>query len=259
MLYKPLPPLSTMLMLQDVPTVSAATEFIHVFDILNTLFILQIMGTTEVGLILSTLNFDTKNALPAWENALQGLPENSVGKLMPGVSAQFRDLETGEQILGPNESGELCVKFKGMFTSYYKNPVATKNSMTSDGFYKTGDVGYYDENEFVYIVDRAKEIFKYYGNHISPTDIENIINDHPAVGEVCVVGVSDPDGGGYIPRAFCVILPDFQCSEQEVLEFANSRLPNFKHVRGGVHFLEQLPKGKTGKVSRQLVEQIQID
>ncbi|XP_021963052.2 4-coumarate--CoA ligase 1-like [Folsomia candida] len=219
--------------------------------------VFNIMGTTEVGLVLSTMEFDTDNAPPDWE--LPGLPENSVGKLMRGVSAQFRDLETGEQILGPNETGELYIRYKGMFSSYYKNPVATQNSMTSDGFFRTGDVGFYDDDEFLYVVDRAKEIFKYYGNHVSPTDIENVINNHPAVGEVCVVGVVDPDGGGYIPRAFCVILEDFQCTEEEVVEFANGQLPNFKHVRGGVYFVKQLPKGKTGKVSRQLVEQIKID
>ncbi|CAL8133012.1 unnamed protein product [Orchesella dallaii] len=85
---------------------------------------------------------------------------------------------------------------------------ATKKAFDKDGFFKTGDV-------------------------ISPTEIENIILDHPAIREVCVIGISDPNGG--------------------------DKLPSYKHVRGGVYFVNELPKGKTGKVTRQLVEKLKLN
>lgn len=96
----------------------------------------------------------------------------SVGYIGPGASCVVRDLVTGEN-LGPNQEGELCFKGLTIMKGYYKNDDATKNSFTEDGWFKTGDVGYYDENGYLYFVERLKELIKYKGFQVSRTNTKS--------------------------------------------------------------------------------------
>lgn len=167
---------------------------------------------TECAPLTMTVDFDNKCPIPE-------CPPGSIGKLVPGSSAKFVNTETGEAN-GPGEIGEMYIECKGLFKKYYMMPEATKNSFDGE-YFKTGDVGYYDEEGFIFLVDRAKDIFKYYNNHVSPTEIENIILAHPAIAEVCVVAIPDLDGGGHIPRAFCVPVKDHDVTTNEILDYTN--------------------------------------
>lgn len=115
------------------------------------------------------------------------MPPSSIGKLCPGVELQIRDPENGK-VCGAGQLGEICVKSECVFASYYKNPEAsfdcdsdrkmvdyvnillieqaTARAFTN-GWFMTGDIGYYDENHFLFLVDRIKDIFKYFNNHVS--------------------------------------------------------------------------------------------
>ncbi|CAL8093091.1 unnamed protein product [Orchesella dallaii] len=151
---------------------------------------------------------------------IKDLPNFSVGKPYPGTLLQIRNPETLE-ILGPDQKGEICARSHSAFQCYLNNPEATEQAF-ADGYFRTGDIGYYDANGFVYVVDRLKEIFKYYNNHISPSELENVIGKHPKVKEVCVVGI--PDVGGHVPRAFVTVHPYSESKkdlENEIKEFAN--------------------------------------
>ncbi|ODM88238.1 putative 4-coumarate--CoA ligase 3 [Orchesella cincta] len=188
---------------------------------------------------------------------ISDLPNFSVGKPYPGTLLQIRNPDTLE-ILGPDQRGEICVKAPGLFRSYLNKPEETVKAFV-DGFFRTGDIGYYDANGFVYVVDRLKEIFKYYNNHISPSELENVIGKHPRVKEVCVVGV--PDVGGHVPRAFVTVHQSSDAKkdvEEEIKEYANAKLASYKHLRGGVYIVDELPRGKTGKISRLLVEKLPV-
>ncbi|CAG7822836.1 unnamed protein product [Allacma fusca] len=207
-------------------------------------------GLTECVPITAEIDFDNSDVVK-----LANVPPFCIGKVCPGVTLQIRDVDTGEA-LGPRRRGEICCKSPSLFSHYINNIEATDNAFT-DGWFRTGDLGYYDEDDFVFLVDRIKEIFKYWNNHISPSEVEDIINQHPAVGEVCVVGVMDPEGGGSVPRAY-VTLHDADCEPGEIIKFANDRLPNYKHLRGGLCIVEDLPKGKTGKIQRNLVSQLSV-
>lgn len=90
----------------------------------------------------------------------------SVGKVLPYISTKIRDLDTGKSV-GPNEVGELCVKGSMVMEGYYKNEEATKNSFDEDGWLLTGDLAYYDQDEYFYIIDRLKELIKYKGFQVS--------------------------------------------------------------------------------------------
>ena len=93
-----------------------------------------------------------------------------------------------------------------------------------NGWIKTGDIGYFDENGFIVLVDRLKDIFKYFNNHISPSELEDVIRRHPDVDNVAVIGIPDPDGGDRIPRAFVSLKNSTPNSASDILKFANGKL-----------------------------------
>ncbi|CAL8093100.1 unnamed protein product [Orchesella dallaii] len=215
-------------------------------------------GLTEIRLLtygISSLEKGSDKKSNGIRNQL--LPDFSVGKPFTGTVLQIRNPDTLE-ILGPDQQGEICAKAPGLFLHYLNNPEET-NKVFVDGYFRTGDIGYYDENGFVYVVDRMKEIFKYYNNHISPSELENVIGKHPKVKEVCVIGI--PDVGGHVPRAFVTVHSYTGAKkelEEELKDFANSKLATYKHLSGGVYIVDKLPRGKSGKMSRQLAERLPI-
>jgi len=136
----------------------------------------------------------------------------------------------------------------------------TKNAF-KDGWFLTGDVGYLDKDGYLFLVDRHKDIFKYFHNHISPTEIENVvISSHPEVKEACVFPV--PDEGGEVPRVLVTLKDsnknpeDLLAMAEEIKTSANGKLASYKQLRGGLYIVKELPKGKTGKVMRTLAAQI---
>ncbi|XP_035714708.1 luciferin 4-monooxygenase-like isoform X2 [Folsomia candida] len=217
-----------------------------------------IYGMTEIGLISVNADWSALHQHNV-HRALNEFPAFSCGKLAPGNELRVKDIDTGVD-LGPGKIGEFYFRSPYAFAGYFRNSLeVTKDSFHND-WIPTGDVGFYDEEGFIYIKDRIKEIFKYFNNHICPSELENVLLRHPNVAQACVVGVPDPEGGDMIPRGFIVPknMQDVNCTAEEIVEFANRQLPNYKHFRGGAYFVKQLPHGKTGKTSRQLVQQLQV-
>jgi len=205
---------------------------------------------TECPSLTSTRDYDPTLKHKLWEDH----PDFSVGKLVPRTMLQVRDLDTGAA-LGPNQHGELFFKNNLVCSGYLNKPEETKNGFP-DGWVQTGDVGYFDENGYVFVVDRIKEMFKYITNQISPSELEGVIQRHPAVSNVCVVGFVDP-GGDTVPRAF-VTLKDPNASADEIRRFADGQVAPFKKLRGGLIVMHELPIGKSGKFDRKTLSKIQI-
>ncbi len=124
-------------------------------------------------------------------------------------------LKTGQN-LGPNIDGEICVKGPKMFSGYLNNIEATKETIDSDGWLHTGDIGHYDTNERIFITDRIKEMIKYRGWPVSPTEIEQFLLTHESVAEVAVVGVKHETESQW-PRAY-VKVKDGKCVTEEELK-----------------------------------------
>lgn len=140
---------------------------------------------------------------------------DSVGKLCGKIQIKIMD-EDGNA-LGPTEQGEICIKCVYKCLGYYGNEEATAAAFDEDGFVWTGDIGYFDEDGYLYVVDRKKDMFKYLGYQVSPTELENFLNENPNIKTACVVGISDPIVGD-LPAAVVVKREGCEISEQEIFD-----------------------------------------
>jgi len=171
----------------------------------------------------------------------------SISPILPSVELRmvdddFNDVEPGQQ-------GEMLIRSPLVTNGYYNNPQATKDTFHGDWFC-TGDIGIQRDGKF-YIVDRKKELLKYKGLQIAPAEIENLLFTHPRIKEAAVVGVQFPDDpGSDCPRAYVVADPK-EVSEDEIKEFVKSKLAPYKQLRGGVAYVDELPKNAVGKYLRR--------
>ncbi|CAH0564799.1 unnamed protein product [Brassicogethes aeneus] len=179
--------------------------------------------------------------------------EMSSGKAAVDVEIKIVDIET-RKLLPPNQNGEILVKPASIPNGYHKNSEMSHN-FDKEGYLKTGDVGYYDEDECVYIVDRIKEMFKYQSWHIVPNSIEQVLMEHPAIEEAVVFGI--PHGAdGDVPTA-CIILKNNQVvSVEELHKFVNERVADRQRLRGGIKFVDSISKTPSGKFQRRRIREM---
>ncbi|XP_051166631.1 luciferin 4-monooxygenase-like [Leptopilina boulardi] len=176
---------------------------------------------------------------------------NSVGILVHGVIAKVISLDSkSNEPLGPLCEGELCFKGETIMKGYCDDEEATHATIDEDGFLHTGDVGYYDEEGYFYIVDRVKELIKYKGFQVPPAELEAILLTHPAIKDAAVVGLPD-ELAGELPLAFIVKQSGVNVSPVEIIQYVNERVSVGKKLRGGVRFVEAIPKNPSGKILRR--------
>lgn len=171
----------------------------------------------------------------------------SVGKPLPPTEIKIVDDDDRE--CGPGEVGELLARLPGRQREYYRNDEATAQAWTSDGWLRSGDFAYLDEDGFLYIVGRKKDLIIRGGHNIYPSDIETVILEHPAVREAAVAGVPHPVLGEDV-AAYVVVKPGVELSADELQEFCAERLADYKRPRQ-VTFLDALPRNATGKVVKR--------
>ncbi|XP_061392787.1 probable 4-coumarate--CoA ligase 1 [Musca vetustissima] len=181
------------------------------------------------------------------------VPNSPVGTLVANV--EVRIIDDDGNSLGPNETGELCVRTPLPWKGYYGNPTATKEKYDADGWIYTGDVGYFNDEGVLFLVDRKCDIRKYNNFHFSPTDIELVISELPQVADVCVVGIPH-SVHGFLPAACVIKRPDSEISESEIYQYVVDRMQDFEHLRGGVYFVESFPETPSGKVIRRKVAEM---
>ena len=174
--------------------------------------------------------------------------EGSVGVPLPDVDVRIVDIETGEKDLPFGESGEIIVKAPQIMVGYWQRPDETAN-MIRNGWVYTGDLGYMDEDGYVFIVDRKKDLIKPSGFQVWPREVEEVIASHPAVAEVAVAGVPDPNQGE-VAKAWIVLRQGHQVTSDEIRAYCRERLTNYK-VPKHVEFRDSLPKTMVGKVLRR--------
>ena len=217
-------------------------------------------GLTEVGTV--TVNFSDNH--------------ESVGTLKLGVKVKIVD-DDGRR-LGEGENGEVLVWRKKPFLGYFEDEQATSDAFDDEGYFRTGDVGHFDEDGFLYLVDRKKEFIKYNGLQLAPAELEGILIEHPAIANVCVVGIPDEECVD-LPAAVVVKKADYQLTEETVKQLISGksraggsiqknlfekilvfvdRLADFKQLRGGVYFVDEMPMTPSGKVARRSVKKLAV-
>lgn len=170
----------------------------------------------------------------------------SIGKFF-NMEAKIVD-EKGKA-LGPNEKGELWVRGEGVMKGYFKDSLLTQEVLTCDGWLKTGDIAYYDNQGLFYIVGRKKDMIKVGGEVVFSSEVEEKILLHPKVKEAAVIGVPDKLRGE-VPKAFVVLKENEELSQAELKEFLKKHLAHFK-LPHYIEFRKELPKTRTGKIDKK--------
>ncbi len=170
----------------------------------------------------------------------------SVGPPVPNLEERVVDPDTGQD-LGPGGIGELVVRGPMVSRGYWRNPEANVEAYLEGGWFRTGDLVRFDAEGYIWWVDRRKEMIKYKGYSIAPAELEEVLREHPAVQEACVIPKPDPEVG-QVPKAF--VVRRREVSAEELLRFVEERVAPYKKIRE-VEFVTELPKSAVGKVLRK--------
>jgi long-chain acyl-CoA synthetase len=171
----------------------------------------------------------------------------SVG--LPGKGVQIKIVDDQGNVLPPNQAGEILVKGKVVMKGYYNLPEETR-AVLKEGWFSTGDIGYQDDEGYIYITDRKKDIIIKGGFNISPAEIEELLCTHPKVKEAAVVGHKEKEGREEAIKAFVVLAECEEVTSAEILGFCRMNLAPFK-VPDEVIFRDGLPNSASGKVLKK--------
>ena len=183
--------------------------------------------------------------LGKWRSGFVGIPQINDMKIV--------DIETGLKEMPLNEVGEIIVKGPTVMKGYWNDPEGT-DKVFKDGWYYTGDIGLMDENGYIKLVDRKKEMLICSGYNVYPTDVENIMHQHPAIYEVAVIGVPDAYRGES-PKAFVILKDEFKgkVTDTEIVDWCRENMANYKRPRT-VEIREILPKSAAGKILKRALK-----
>ena len=174
---------------------------------------------------------------------------SSVGKLLPNTSAKVID-EAGKE-LGPGEVGELLFKGSQVAMGYLNNEKAGKQTYDADGWYHSGDAGYFDDEGLLYIVDRIKELIKVKGLQVSPAELEDLLHGHDLIADCAVIGIPD-EYAGELPKAYVVLSGNVTEAEaaENIFGYVQEKKARYKWL-AEVEFVDVIPKSPAGKLLRQ--------
>jgi acyl-CoA synthetase (AMP-forming)/AMP-acid ligase II len=181
-------------------------------------------------------------------NPFERVKLESVGPPVPDTLEKIVSLDSGEEV-PTGEVGELMVKGPQVMKGYWKNPKETADCLTADGWLRTGDIGRFDEDGYLYLVERKKEMIKYKGYQVAPAELEALLHQHPAVLDVAVIPKPD-EAGGEAPKACVVLRPGSEASAEELMAFVAGKVAPYKKIRY-VEFMQEIPKTLSGKILRR--------
>ena len=177
----------------------------------------------------------------------------TIGLPIHDTQQKIVDIETGQIELGVSEDGELIVCGPQVMQGYWKAPEATAEALR-DGWLYTGDIGWRDEEGYVTITDRKKELIKYKSLSVAPAQLEAVLLEHPAVADVAVIARPNEEAGE-VPKAFVVLRTGYEKQDRdELMTWVNGQLATYKHVRE-IEFIEAIPRNPSGKILRRILKE----
>ncbi|KAF2757258.1 putative phenylacetyl-CoA ligase [Pseudovirgaria hyperparasitica] len=190
-------------------------------------------------------------AWEAWNN-----PWGSVGKLLPNLSAKY--VGEDEKEVEAGQVGELWMKGPNIFMGYLNNEKGTRDCLTEDGWFRTGDVGYQDKDGNFFITDRVKELIKYKGFQVPPAELEGYLAGHAKIDDVAVLGIYSEEQATELPRAYIVLKKGVSADKSTADEISNwlaGKVASHKKLRGGIRFTDEIPKSVSGKILRRVLKE----
>jgi len=222
------------------------------------------VGNTQVQLTQGyglTETSPTTHWLPLGETVRK---MGTIGVLLPNLQARLVDDDENDIKPSPENRGELWIRGPSVMKGYLNNPKATKNSITPDGWFKTGDIAIVDDEGFFSIVDRKKELIKYKGFQVPPADLEAVLLSNEDILDAAVIGVDSVSEATELPRAYIVprngeLLKDSKAAAafgKEIREWIKTKVANHKFLRGGVIIIDVIPKSASGKILRRTLRDL---
>jgi acyl-CoA synthetase (AMP-forming)/AMP-acid ligase II len=209
---------------------------------------MEVFGCGFVQMYGMTETSGTIVALPPEDHQVTGGPRmRSAGKALPGVELAILD-EDGRR-LSPHQVGEIAIRSPANMSGYWNLPEATAKTVDAEGWLRSGDAGYLDEDGYLFIHDRVKDMIITGGENVYPAEVENAVYGHPAVAEVAVIGVPDPKWGEAV-KAVVVRKPGCDPTPDQIIAWARQRIAGFKAPKS-VDFIDALPRNASGKILRR--------
>jgi acyl-CoA synthetase (AMP-forming)/AMP-acid ligase II len=222
-------------------------------EMLPNVRFINAFGQTETSSTITTLGPE--------DHIISGTPEEkakklkrlemSIGRPMPDVKMKVVD-EEGKEV--PNgEIGEFVAKGPRIMKGYFKDAEKTAKAFTKDGWLRTSDKGYRDEDGYFYLAGRADDMIIRAGENISPEELENVLYSYPKIEEVAVIGIPDPEWGQE-PKAIVVLKKGESATAEDIMEYCRKNLASFKRPRY-VEFIDELPRNQMGKVLKKVLRE----
>ncbi|PSL19786.1 AMP-binding protein [Shimia abyssi] len=174
----------------------------------------------------------------------------SSGVAISNTEAKIIDTETGAD-LPPTETGQLLVRGPQVMKGYLNNPSATAETIDAEGWLHTGDVGCFDDDGYLTLTDRVKELIKYKGFQVAPAELEAALLTHPLISDAAVIGIADDDAGE-VPMAFVVCPTEEKATLESVQAHLDGRLAHYKQIRH-LKLVDSVPQSPSGKILRRLL------
>ena len=216
-------------------------------------------GTRFINAFGQTETASTITMLPPEDHVLEGSPEemerklkrlSSIGRPLDDVEVRIVDEDGNDSAVG--EVGEIVARGERLMKGYWGNEAATRETVRSGWLY-TGDLGYFDEDGYIFLAGRAKDFIKRGGEMVAPEEVEQVLHSHPAVEEAAIIGVPDVDWGERV-RAVVVLKAGQRVDEEELSEYCRQRLASFKRPESVV-FVDELPRNPLGKVLKRVLRE----
>jgi len=174
-------------------------------------------------------------------------PFGSIGTPVSGLDLRLVDADGDDVLVG--DSGELWVRGPNVFGGYWDDPEATAAALDGDGYLHTGDIAVVDDDGYLYLVDRAKDLIIVSGFNVYPAEVEEVLQEHPAIENVAVVGVDHPYTGEAV-KAYVVVADGMSAEEDDIIDWCSARLARYKCPEK-IWFVDEIPVGAGGKVLRR--------
>ncbi|MGW0731369.1 4-coumarate--CoA ligase family protein [Streptomyces sp. NPDC002851] len=200
--------------------------------------VVQGYGMTELSPVCHLVPDDAPNP-----------PPGTVGKLIPGTEMRLVSLDDPGRDAAPGERGEIAIRGPQVMKGYLGRPDATAEMIDADGWLYTGDIGQVDDEGWLFVVDRVKELIKYKGYQVAPAELEALLLTHDGIADAAVIGVYEPDGTE-IPKAYVVPQPGSSLKADEVMAYVAERVAPYKKIRR-VEFIATVPRAASGKILRR--------